>query len=441
MKRLAVLTISLLTAAAAFGGTAAYAEEAKAATVYPADNDFIKTLTFSSLSDYAVSGDTYAFADGKTVYVYEDGKRQTFTLNERAVNLDCSRGKFYYSYADGTVCSLPETSAEEYTVTEDVTSEYVMSKSLTSIDTDNYTYKLTGTDLEVADFVSKDFITFEGKYSCLKQYDENIYAVKNNALYAFKGSKEEKIVLEYADYSSTEKIAVGQAADGLQHYGTLTFVEIQAGSYMTEVDLTSLDGEYFKSGKTLTANENTIALLLCYSGNSAVVAIGDTSYVLLKSKTHETTVKCEAENDFDTATIIGNRIYASPYVIIGTSVSDGAAGAVVKVTRKLRLEGVLGSVFYEVTTLEGEPLGYVAEGFLTKYIIEDNKEPAVKPDPVHSEKTNTTPIILVFLVVLLVLMAIGYLAYVSTKGKNKKAAAEGQTQETKNNKAKKNKKK
>ena len=47
-------------AIASFGGTAALAETGT--TRYPEDSDFIKSLTFDALSDYAVDGERYAFA-------------------------------------------------------------------------------------------------------------------------------------------------------------------------------------------------------------------------------------------------------------------------------------------------------------------------------------------------------------------------------------------
>ena len=132
------------------------------------------------------------------------------------------------------------------------------------------------------------------------------------------------------------------------------------------------------------------------------------------------------EKEFENATIIGNKIYASPYVIIGTSSFDNAAGSIVSVLNKLEYEGVLGSAYYEVLymTENGTKVGYVADGFLTEYIIEDNKKPSVTPDPDHSEKDNVKTVLLVLAVVVLVLVAVGYIAHIGLSDKRKKQAKE-----------------
>ena len=86
-------------AIACFHGATAYAETFD--TRYPEDSDFIKSLTFDALSDYAVDGEKYAFAEDKTVTIY-DGyniERISFDVNDedkgkKITALDCAAGVF-----------------------------------------------------------------------------------------------------------------------------------------------------------------------------------------------------------------------------------------------------------------------------------------------------------------------------------------------------------
>ncbi len=386
VKKLVALTTALLAAFSAIGTITAFAAESN--TIYPQDTDFIKSLTFSSLSDYAVDGETYVFAEGSRVYVFENGNLSETTLE------DC---------------------------------KYEFNPSEESIALDSYLYHFDGDGaLPAYNTSTKTPHTFSGNYTDLKQYGGKVYAVKENSLYCFNGAAEQKISLEYADFSATQKISVGQSPYALKNYSSLKFVTVEAGTYMTEVDLTELEDEYFVCGDTVTVSEKKVALLLCETGNASIIAIGDESYILLKSKTEQAEVNCYVEKEFENATIIGNKIYASPYVIIGTSSFDNAAGSIVSVLNKLEYEGVLGSAYYEVLymTENGTKVGYVADGFLTEYIIEDNKKPSVTPDPDHSEKDNVKTVLLVLAVVVLVLVAVGYIAHIGLSDKRKKQAKE-----------------
>ena len=141
----------------------------------------------------------------------------------------------------------------------------------------------------------------------------------------------------------------------------------------------------------------------------------------------ETIVECRKEPEFANATIIGNRIYASPFTVIGNTLLPNATGTIVKVKSKIEYAGVLNSAYYEVEykTDGGElKTGYVAAGFLTEYIIEDNQEPTEVPDPEHSEKTQVTTVLLILAVVVLVLIALGYVVYTTTSSKKKKGKKE-----------------
>lgn len=421
VKRFLAVFTTLLLAGATLGGVTAFASEEE--TRYPQDSDFIKSFTFTDLADYSVGEGAYAFAENKSVYVCEGSDRTVYSFEKDIKRLDCSEGVFY-CYDGESVYSLPDKKIAEYTI----------APSQGTIEAEGYDYKLIGSTLNVVDWSDKTVHTLEGSFANLKKYGGVVYAQSANTVYKLTGYTAELIDLSYADYTSTKHISVGECADRLKNYTSLEFVEIDAGTYMTKVDLTSLDGDYFETENTSRTKEKQTALLLCRTGNSAVVAIGDTSYILLgeKAKAPAGKINCFVEPEFDNATVTGSRIYASPYVIIGTSALANASGTIVSITRKLVYEGVLGSAFYEVQyrTEEGSiKTGYVADGFLTEYIIEDNKPPAVVNDPEYSEESNLKTVLIVFAVVVLALAAVGYLAYVSISGKSKKKDG-GQKEET-----------
>lgn len=409
MKRLFLFTIPLCTALV-FGGT--YSAFAEGETIYPEDEEFTKTLTFTSLSDYAIEGDRYAFAEDNQVYVYQNGSLETHSIGENVLSLDSSDGNIYYSTKNGV-----------YNLSDNSTSEHSF-QATTDITIDGYNYYFDSDGLlTIYNKANKSATTLEGNYSLLKEYSSKIYAICENVLYSFNGFERTAVTLQYADYTATVGLESGSIKEGLTNY-TLTFVTLEAGSYITQIDLKSLGDTLNENGtaKTYKTSEKQTALLLCYSGNSAVISMGDESYITLKSKVKETTFTYSEDIEFENATITGNRIYASPYVVDGTAVLDNAQGLTVKVKHKLSYENVLGYTFYEVEYSEGEitKTGYVAKGFLTEYIFEDNEELNEVTDNNYTEDNDIRTVLLVLGVVILVLVAIGYVGFVATSPKRKK---------------------
>ncbi len=408
VKKFAVLTISLLTALSAAGGITAKAETDE--TRYPEDSEFIKTLYFTALTDYAVEDGLYAFADEDCVIVYKDEIRTIYPAS--GVNaVDVAEGKVYYSCADGKAYEI--SGAE---------TEHSFPAKSEEIPFNGYLYFIDAEGMNIYDKSSKETKTYAGEFTALKLYGETVYAIRENSLYQFNGSECSETVLKYADYTSTNEILIGQARTYLSGYTQAKLVEISAGSYMTEVNLKNLDGETFDTSdlETVKTAEDKTALLLCYSGNCAVVSVGDKSYLLLKNKVSESQAEFITESGFDAQIIIGGNIYTSPYTGGSVAVMN-ATGQNVKVLNKLECDGVLEKVFYEIEyTSDGETLkGYVAEGFLSRVIIDDNKKPTTVTDPEYSEDSDTQTILIIFAVVLLVLAAIAYISHVSAKGKKK----------------------
>lgn len=399
VKRLAVLTTSLLlTLTAAGGAMSAFAEGS--ATAYPVEEDFIKTLTFSDLKNFDIDGNTYYFSDGEKYYKYEQ-------------------------YENSNIGELGEFIPEE---------DFAFSPALKDVSTEKYYYYFDDNEaLTAYEKSSKTPQTFEGEYSNLKQFNDRAYAVKENVLYRFENAQEpEPVLLKFVDYEVTRKIPVGQAEAALKNYGDLEFVTVKAGEFLTAVDLTSLDGEYFLlenteddvSVNTVTFAEDKTALLLCRSGNAAIVSIGDSSFVTLStSVTENPDVNCREPIEVYKATLPAkNGIYASPFTVKGTMRTISQVDTVVTVTGKIEYEDVLKAVYYEVEyeTDEGSIKGYVAEGLLFNGIIEDTKQPETKPDPEYTESTGVTTVLLILAVVVLVLVALGYLAHTATSGRKKK---------------------
>ncbi len=409
MKKFAAAISALLAAFFTVGSTVAYA--ADGGTIYPEDDKFIKPLTLSSLTDYAVGDELYAFADGKTVKVFSDGNYSEYAFENDVTDLDIKDSVIYCGCSDG----------KTYTLTEQAECEYTFTQKENELLYNGFYYFVKESDGSLNIFDKTETATYEGNFGNLKRYGETIFASSENELYRISGTQCEKVVLEYADYAVTEKITIGQATAALKTYSPVQFVQIEDGAFMTAIDLSRLDGQHFVPIKTVKSENQAVALLLCYSGNSAIVAIGDASYILLKSKTEEIDLEYSAERPFENAQMLSNNIYASPYIVVGTVAASNAIGQTVKVLGRIEYSGVLDTVFYEVEYKSGEATlkGFVAEGFLSEKIIDDDKDPSEITDPEYSDGNDTKTILIIFAVILLVLAAVGYISHVSAKGKRK----------------------
>lgn len=411
MKKFAALTTTaLLAATLLFGGTTAYA--ADGGTIYPEDEQFIKVLTFDSLTDYALDGEKYAFADGKSVKVYESGEFFEYAFESPIAMVDIE---------DGNVFAL--CGEKTYAVPSQTEAEHDFPSVPYPVACGQYIYSFNKSD-ELVAYNMEEVTTcsFGTGYKNIKSYNGKVYAVRENSFYEFDGENNSEILLEYADFSETRQISIGQASAALKSYSPVKFVKIESGSFMTAVDLEALGGQYFVPVRTIKTDEDTTALLLCYSGNSAIVSIGDSSYIVLKSKTSELEIEYSTQKPFEEAQMMNNMIYASPYVVSGTAYSTNAIGMIVTVLDRIELEGVLDTAFYEVEYTQGTTSvkGYVTEGFLTPYIAEDNKKPELKPDPDYSESSDTKTILIIFAVVVLVLAVFAYVAHISAGKKRRK---------------------
>lgn len=418
VKKLVVFAAAIVALIAAADATAAYASEG--GTVYPDDGELIKTLSLTDLKDYSVNGELYAFADGRSVKVFNGGDYRVREFESDVLSVDIADGQVYFYCADEKSYGFSDAALTEY-----AECEHSFPQKVNEILQGGF-YYFTDEDknFNVFDKSQKETKTFEGEYTNLKICNGKVFAVKANVLYSFTGAEEAETVLKYADFSATEKIALGDSAQSLKTFSEVKFVTVDEGAFMTAVDLEKLDGEFFipSPSGTIRAQKDTTALLLAYSGNSAIISIDSASYILIKDKTHEKEVSFKSETPEGSAQMLDGMIYASPFVVSGTCVSADVMGKMVKIICKIELENVLGSAFYEVEYTEGEQTvrGYVAEGFLSEFKIEDNKKPNEVKDPAYSEETDTKTILIIFAVVLLVLAAIGYVSYITAGSRRKK---------------------
>ena len=411
---MATLTIASALCMCAAGGITASADALYAA--YPEAADFTKKAVFTALSDFTADGENYAFADGRTINVLSEGNLTVYEADKTVARLEYGGSALYYADETGAVYDLKNTAAS-----------FTMPEIKTDFKTGEYSrYDLLGDVIKYTDLQNDTVTALEGNFSALKQYGDTLYAIKGNEVCKISGTDVLPFSAEleyFYDCAAEHGVNIGDTAEKLKDY-SLKFVTLQAGAYRTEIDLKALDGEKFVlKGATEKLDKNVSALLLCYTGNAAIVSVGDSAYITLNDPSflNETEIDCYTEAEFKTATVTGNRIYASPYVIIGTSALFPATGAVVKVLHKLEPKGVLGSVFYEVEYTDGEQTkkGYVSDGFLTEYIFDD-KEPTEHPDPMHSDKNDIKTVLLILLIVILVLAAAAYLLFIGVPRRGKR---------------------
>ena len=420
MKRLALLTVPLLAAFAVGGITAS------AATEYPSEEDFTKTLTFTSLNDYAIEGDIFAFADGNSIKVIDGDNYSKYSsvenLKENFTAVDVKDGVIYCLY-EGKSYSINNSGAQ-YSFDECVHDFGDKTDSYSADDCD-YIYFTNNKGINVLYKETLETTTYDGNYSNIKPYGDKVYAMCDNTLCEFTGFDRKVKVFNYAAKPDDIKIPVDRTADGLKKYSPIQFVDIESGAYMTEIDLDgdldNLSDECFTSLNIIKAKEGTRALLLYRSEDVAIVSIGAHAYAVLDPDTNITnTIDFTHENSLDKNVLLrAARIYATPFVSERTA-STSTLTITVTVINKIENE-LLEQAFYEVKYMSGdeELHGYVAEGLLGENIMEDSKDPEYKTDPAYSEKSDTKTILIILAVIVLVLAALAYVAFISKKGKKK----------------------
>lgn len=446
MKRLALLAIPILAVTFAAGGITANAAEN--GIEYPEDDKFTRNLTFSSLTDYAVEGNLYVFADGKSVKVYNDGIYTEYlfesdvtavginkdTKNDEGDKKDNENDKkkddaIYCSTADkaykaNILNGQPESHFKECQDDD----KYEFGKKVNRfVDNDiTYTYSSINGKLYISCLLTPeaDDVTYDGEYFNFKQFGDNVYAICDNVLHEFTGTVDKPLdELKYTVSASDVEIKIGNSKDKLKSFSGVQFVDIAKDTYLTEINLEQLKGENFVALDIVKTDKVTTALLLCESGNGAIVSIHEKAYAVLNEKIESRTTIDTAIEKPREAQVSGTDVYASPFTSSGTSAKANASGLIVTVIGIVE-NSILERVFYEVEYEEnGETVkGYVA--LLDFLVIEDNGPPKNIPDSNYSDKTDTKTILIVLAVVFLVLAAILYISHVTAKGKKKKTESD-----------------
>ena len=445
VKRFIALTITLCTAATvalSTGGIFALADDSSYETEYPETFIEYSTNGLNSISDYAVSGTAYAFAEDETVTVIDIGKAQRtmYEIGSTVTALDCKNGVFYYATGEDKAFSLPEKVAvENFDFTE-----YDFAK------TDGGIYKLVNGKLGYNPNDQLEYVDIAGSYSKLKCYDGSAYAISGNKLYKFVNTTAEQIDPSYIDFSSAAKIHIGNTVKELfkacfENPRTAT---LQNGEYLTKVylDEDNFDKEavksndYFKVGKTFKVGEDAgyaegqVAILLCKTGNADIISFKGDCY--LKQHIEEAVKEVElAEGEFEKATFNVppfEYLYSVPVMNEATRLRKINFGDFVKVEGKVLksdFKNELASDFYKVTLTDenGEPVkdkdgndicGYVPCSFI--YEKPENGGAHETPDPEPNESDLVRTVVLILVVVILLLIAIGYITYICTRDKTKK---------------------
>lgn len=421
----AAITAAILCSAALNAGGAAFADAGEQ-TEYP--EIFTESVydNVGQITDYAVGDGATAIADGNKVIIISDDQKTEydFGYNVRAVDCEKIDGEtvFYCRDASGKSYSLPDkTEAEhDFTVKDTVPTGkftyYTFEGVIYSLELPTTTTKLDGCSL-------------------LKEYGGKAYVVKENKIHALNGTDTEVLNLFYTDFKSAGNIAVGDSLSKLRTFGGTQFVMLTAGAFKTEVDLNDFSGRYFKTGKTSAATEGETALLLCTTGNAALVINGSDCYITLARNTEPVTRGAESEPAFANATVCVpyDFVYASPALVDGVKLKRLDWGAQVKVLALLSAEysPELSCDFYKISYTDDSGIpqtGYIPCNFLTEYKTDDAVLDEI-PDPGHNEEDLTKTVMITVLIIALVLIALGYLVYVGTSGKDKKSKKSKEKQE------------
>ncbi|MGN1060212.1 MAG: hypothetical protein ACI4QN_00615 [Candidatus Coproplasma sp.] len=440
MKLTKTFTISLATVvfAATIGVGAAYAAEQSAPTYYP--DSFECSLSFESgLVDYAVYGDSYAFAyNGQLAVLKGNGN------NERLPDINAvpsitqleysDDGKLFVCFADG-YCVYPDLDNKL-----PLSQISVQDSEQWQVSLGDVSYSLNNADGSML-YMSKSGFeavtlqdTYEGeiKFSKLKKYDNSAYAVMNNSLYRLEGAVAVKVEPTYYGYiDKTKAIPTGTAAEALKAEQPITCGWVEKGKYYTEISLENVLGATFEvpdpSTATKLSEDRLYCLILAESGNAYIISMGGKCYLTAK-----TSVSAEAESpalstpDVSAAYAVERiGVYSRPYLSAATKLCELDSGSSNAVTVLGQFTDLVGREFYKIEYVDGEGTkitGYAAKGLMTGYAFPAEDE-EVHPDGGDSEfiyDTNVVTVALAVAIVALVIIAVLYVAAASSKKSKKK---------------------
>jgi hypothetical protein len=389
-----------------------------AQTVYP--DNFSSDLTFSSLADYAISGSTYAFAQGTNVYIINtDTEKESPSL----VNLDCGFEIKNLEYLSD-VLYLGDADGNAYLIDGTSSQSQISFETENPVKAGDNTYYLTN-DGALYFIGGGNLLQIGEDYSHLKTYNNLAYAIKNNEIVKIDGTSTQTLTFSYTDYSAASTIAVGTAYEALKATYTVATVNVESGAYCTEINLNTAQGTYFNAVKTFKLSGAKSALLLATTGNASIIAMNDgdevKSYITKSSYLSATTYK-DVDADMTGGYVVSDvGVYSSPYISEATKITTIKQATVVEITQKFSLS-FMGTDYYKInyTNEQGQKVsGYIPASFLTPYTFaaERAEEETISGDFDYS--TNVERVILVLIIVGLVIVAIAYLTVIGTRPRNK----------------------
>ena len=428
MKKLTAVTTALAMAIALAPSYAfAAADGGQSECTYPAE--FISELNFTALADYAINGDTRAYAESTKLYIiapdeYGDEYLTTADCGFQITDIEYDgEGNLYLKSTDNAVYSYPGLTSAQFEFT--TINEPVVN---------GYRYVLTDKNGLLAYNTSTPNPTniFEEGCTHLKVYDNVAYVMNNGNVYSLDGLQANILPAEYTDFTSANNISTANAAEILASSYTVRTVTVRPqtsdghDTYVTKINLENIGATFDAQGTERITGDRS-ALAIAEVGNATIIVMRDEnglnqSYITLTAAV-ENSDYSPPENDMQSACAReGLTIYSRPYMCGATAVATVDGGTVFTVTEKFERQ-YLNDVYYRVTcTVDGQEIsGFVASNMLSPYNFsaENEQENSTGTDD-FTYDNNVQTVIIVLLIVLLVLIAAGYVIfYLTRKGDGK----------------------
>jgi len=435
-KKLFLLTtLAAAITAATIPLSPAFAETGSAikfeVSEYP--SSFVRTLDMSAdgLSDYAINGDTYAFASKTSIYVLSTDKSGDRALESKDIGtqiaaVDFEKDKLYFKSTSGNAYAYPDAASPVEHAFPSVTYSI-------KIDSDLYLLNSETSELEIFNETTGNKSKVGTGFSQLKLYGDKAYAVKDNCPYVLDGATATPLDLGYTDFSAADNIQSEPVATALKSgsYAVKT-ATLKDGSYYTQIDADDV-GQNFKQIKTVKA-DGAISCLVLFSGKEntdeiSVIVAGGNCYVTSTANLQPLAYNPPA-NDWEQGpnsqrkAYVRERtgVYSSPYMCKATLIAQINAEQAVPVTvvEKFALDFIDAyAAFYRISFTDAngkEVSGFVSASFLDEYDYSaDVNQPTDSGTENFKYENNITTVILVLVVVGLVIIAIVYLTVVGTK--------------------------
>ena len=434
-----VLTIALagLTLATIIPTGSAYAAESDKTTVYPSEFEHTLSFASSTLRDYAIYGDTFAFAYDTKITVLSNNsvgerERNDYTHEAEILYIDYSDdGKLYFKNvsSDSTYLYGAEGGVEQQHEFQDITSS--------KLDLDKTTFYTLNND-GVLTFWNGGQDTEVGTgFSLMKQYGGSVYAVKDNVPHKIEASSATALSLQYTDYSAAKTIYTGDVAEKLKssNYVVKTAI-LEKDCYYTQIDPDAI-GETFTPIMTKKTDVKKSCLVLCESGDASIIATKNGMFITSTANLspysnsappNDWQINANGERLAYAVEDVG--VYSAPFMCDSTRIATLKSGAehYVAVTEKFALDDFMDTVFYRVSYVEDGKVitGFVASKFLTPYsFAAEDKEPVQGGDENPEYGTNVVSVVLAIVIVALVIIAVLYVFLINSKkdrdgGKKKK---------------------